>query len=60
MEFALFSYSNFAEAKIEHERVEMCCKTEILQKYGTIGKEKRQAIIQPLKAKRPEQETESC
>ncbi len=42
-------HSNFAEAKIEHERAEICCKTGILEEYGTIGKEKRQAIIQPLK-----------
>ena len=41
--------SNFAEAKIEHERAEMCCKTGILEECGTIRKEKRQAIIYPLK-----------
>ena len=46
----LFNTSNFAEAKIEHARAEICCKTGILEEYGTIGKEKRQAIIQPLKA----------
>ena len=42
-------HSNFAEAKIEHERAEMCCKSGILEECGTIRKEKRQAIIYPLK-----------